>query len=162
MSGGIIIKPPSWEEVEVEVGFSEASEPQAAIPPSYITPLAAEQVSSESELQAALSAQESEIEITARFPIASVNTIQANYDVLIFSDPANPVTPTRDPAFKDAFFLTTLGGKLALQNIVLDGGGAAVPGVTGSLVEANGSTGTQPDARNSYDDWSPQWMNCLL
>lgn len=132
LSGGIEIETPGWEDVEVEIEFSAAVDTT-----SYIAPLAAEQVSSEAELQAALSAQKPEIEITADFPITSTNIIQAGYDVLIFSDEANPATLARDPAFKGAFFLTTSGGKVTLQDIVLDGGGDAVAGVTGSLVEAN-------------------------
>ena len=132
LSGGIEIEIPGWGGEEVGVGFSEAVNTT-----SYIAPLAATQVSTEAGLQAALSAQEPEIEITAGFPITSTNTIQANYDVLIFSDEASPVTLTRDSGFKGAFFLTTGGGKITLQNIVLDGGGDAIAGVTGSLVEAN-------------------------
>ena len=132
LSGGIEIEIPGWGGEEVGVGFSEAVNTA-----SYIAPLAATQVSTEAGLQAALSAQEPEIEITAGFPITSTNTIQANYDVLIFSDEASPVTLTRDSGFKGAFFLTTGGGKITLQNIVLDGGGDAIAGVTGSLVEAN-------------------------
>ncbi len=137
MSGGIEIETPGWEEVEVGVGFSEAAGMQPAEASSYIAPLAAVQVASEAQLQAALSAQEPEIEVTADFPITSTNTVQANYDVLIFSDEASPAVLSRGSSFLSEFFYVTDGGKLTLQNITLDGGGTAVAGVTGSLVEAN-------------------------
>ena len=136
LSGGIEIEIPGWNGEEVGVGFSSAPEP-----PAPAADLLAVQVSNETELHAALASQEPAIEISASFPITSTNTIQAGYDVIISSaDAASPIALSRDAGFTGAFFMVTDSGKLTLQDIVVDGGGEAVAGVTGSLVEANSGT----------------------
>lgn len=84
------------------------------------------QVSNQAELQAALNALESSIQVTAGFSIAS--QIIVHYKVTIESlSPDSPATLTKDSSYFTYLFRIMEGGSLTLQNIILDGNSDAHP-----------------------------------
>lgn len=78
------------------------------------------QVSNQTQLQAALAAQDSVIQVTADFTINS--QINILYPVTIESLAADtPATLTKDSSYFQYLFRVQNGGSLTLQNIILDG-----------------------------------------
>lgn len=79
------------------------------------------QVSTQAELQAALNAMDSAIQITSAFSITSQLNIR--YAVTIESPaPDNPVVLTKDSSYFTYLFRVMDGGALTLKNVILDGG----------------------------------------
>lgn len=76
------------------------------------------QVSNESDFRAALSRQESPIEITSDFSLSS--QIQITYDVTVKSVAGSIFTLTRGSSFF-SYLIRIAGGVLTLENIVIDG-----------------------------------------
>lgn len=84
------------------------------------------QVSTQSELQAALRSQESQIEIIADFPLNS--QIAISYDVTLGSPGVSAAhTLTKDATYSSYLIRINEGGTLRLQNITIDGNRDAHP-----------------------------------
>ena len=77
------------------------------------------QVSTQAELQAAIAAQEPDIQVTADFFIDARQEI--TYDVTISSAPENRWTLVKEDGFDNYMFEIDGNGSLTLQNIRLDG-----------------------------------------
>lgn len=78
------------------------------------------EVSTQAQLQAALSAREPDIQITGSFPITS--QISITYETAIRSlSGDNIFTLTKDPLYFGYMFRISNGGSLTLENLILDG-----------------------------------------
>ena len=78
------------------------------------------QVSTQAELQAAIAAQETEIEVTADFKIDTAQRI--TYAVTISSGVGGPYTLTKADGHNGSLFFIEDRGSLTLANIILDEG----------------------------------------
>ena len=77
------------------------------------------QVSTQAELQAAIAAQEADIEVTADFQIDTSQRI--TYAATISSGAGGPYTLTKADSHNGALFVIENNGSLTLTNIILDG-----------------------------------------
>ena len=92
------------------------------------------QVSTQAELQAAIAAQEADIEVTADFQIDAGQRI--TYAAKISSGAGGPYTMTKADGHEGTLFLIENRGSLTLSNIILDGAKETHSGTstTGSLI----------------------------
>ncbi|WP_040198354.1 InlB B-repeat-containing protein [Candidatus Soleaferrea massiliensis] len=92
------------------------------------------QVSTQTELQAAIAAQEAEIEVTADFKIDTAQRI--TYSATISSGAGGPYTLTEADGHNGSLFFIENRGSLTLANIILDGAKETHSGSsnTGSLI----------------------------
>lgn len=100
------------------------------------------QVSTQTELQAALDALAPSIQVTTDFELSS--QLDISYAVLIESlTPDNPFVLTKEDTYFAHLFCITSGGALTLQNIILDGNSQTHPlesPENRSLVHVNGGS----------------------
>ena len=81
------------------------------------------QVSSQTELRAALLAQESEIQVISDFEVSAQQTI--TFPLLLHSAPAGPVhTLSKAAGFSGSLLRVSGGGALTLERLILDGSAA--------------------------------------
>lgn len=76
-------------------------------------------VSNQTELQAAIAAQETDIVVTANFDITTVQTIF--YAATVSGGDGGPYTLTKGSGFNSSVFVVTNRGELTLRNMILDG-----------------------------------------
>lgn len=124
------------------------------------------QVSTQAELQAALNALDSSIQVTAGFSISS--QIDILYPVTIESStPDTPFTLVKDSTYFTYLFRVMQGGVLTLQNIIIDGNSAEHPAAdtsNRSLIYVTGgtaalSTGAVLQNNNAYLEGGGIYLN---